>query len=233
MQQFVTLVGHVTWPITVLIIVFLVRNQIQSLLQSVSKRVNSDSTDLKVSLSGFEISKNIDSRMESLEEDIEFFKVKIAPNSDDKIATKGASDELHELANKYLYLGIENHSERVRAKNALARQMTKLSLLANIAKPVLASSDNEEILLACLGRLHLDPKPSDADLLVRVAGKIRRLHVRYRAVLVFERFHTRGLLNSSHRKESVRLCGTYRESADFFLAKVIDRYLLQLTTGES
>ena len=100
--------------------------------------------------------------------------------------------------------------------------MVELAIKENVSRVELARKDNEGLLLALAALSHMFPKLSDAELLIDIAKKSRRLHVKYRIVMAFGRAIERGYAHGTQLEVIRTLLEQFKAGADQHLLERIN-----------
>lgn len=225
-SEVISLIGDVAWPITVLLILIILRHEFKAILQAVQKRISDPHTDVKLTTQGLELS----NKVEALEGTVETQQLKadVLARAVTAVRTEPQQAEripesLFTLRAKYVAADDEpDDMRRIQIKNDLARSMGAEVLRTNIDRHALVDQGDEVMTLALAAAMTALPQPGD-DVLILTAGKrIERLHVRYRvAAAVSELAQSLNLqLNLVPGMEN--LISSYRKSADDRLIRRID-----------
>ena len=175
-SQLIVLFSELVWPATLLIILFNLRESAKKLLESFSSRIQDPNSDISIGKEGVEIR----ARLEAVEIDQEQTKLltlqALGVAEDFPESTTPISSDLLALADEYLQVNDPDWTTRLRQKDNLALKMVELAIKENVSRVELARKDNEGLLLALAALSHMFPKLSDAELLIDIAKKSRRLN---------------------------------------------------------
>jgi hypothetical protein len=212
MQEAVDLVGHLVWPITLLIIFFILRRQVGQAADAIVRRIGDRFTDLTFGRQGLTISSRLDAltsvqESQGLAQDvIAHTAIRAGESHTGQLGQQLPTidripPELTELADEYWDISISDWATRVRAKNDLARQMASYIIAHQISKDLLADQENEGLLVGLASAVNAFPESGDAQRLIRASSKLTSLHVKYRFTVAFgtliqKRFLTRSELDS-------------------------------------
>jgi hypothetical protein len=197
-SEVISLVGYIAWPITVLLILIILRREFGAILQALQKRIGDPHAPVKLTTQGLELS----SRVEVLEGTVETQQLKadvlasavVAERADPREA-EGIPQALLTLRAEYIAAsGEQDYVRRTQMKTDLARSMGAEVLRMNIDRKTLADQRDEVMTLALAAAVTALPQLGD-DVLILTAGKeIERLHVRYRvAAAISELAQSRNL----------------------------------------
>lgn len=204
MEELVKLVGHLAWPLTTLFIVYNARKEIYSMIDSIAKRIKQESTDVEIGKEGIKLKSAIAATQAKIDaQDIDLEQVKSLalqimnihkPEKrflESETKEHAIDDTLMKMAEDYLCINIEDWSERVRAKDAAARNMGNYIITNSISKDLLASQKHEGLVLALATTIHSFPEAGDIERLLKVSDKVNRFHVKYAIVMAFARLFER------------------------------------------
>lgn len=235
METLVELVGHLAWPLSILLVLFLLKREISDILKAIKKRIQDPRTQVSIGKEGVTLDTKLDvveSQVESLQIDQEQFKQMVLAVAGQASytgvkETETQSDEIpHELlklADEYLRISIPDLGERLRKKEQYAQHMTNLVLSQNISRDMLADQHNEGLILALVGAIHAFPKEGDLERLFRISTDVSRLHVRYRIVIAFGRLVERLLVERTDIQRTNEVLDDYLHGADKPLVARIKR----------
>jgi hypothetical protein len=211
-QELVKLFGYLAWPMSILIIVCLIRKQIKSLLDNISIKIRDPSSDVTLGKDGLEIKSRTNAALgiiESLRSEVDALKQKVFSVS--KIAeitsfdvsdldkskitdvqshlleANGVDDNLKILADEYLSISSPDWNKRVREKTQLATKLGNHVISYKISRDILAKEENEGLILALASAINSFPENGDLDRLYWVKDKVTRLHVKYWIVMAIGR----------------------------------------------
>lgn len=225
LEEFVKLAGHLAWPVALLVVIVILRFELKAVFKALTSRVADPETQIKLSTEGLEIRSRVDAalgRIESLETDQNQSKelirgVLLPANNGQKNASSSnvtVDPELMKLADEYLEIKAKDWRERVRLKDEAASKMANLVLTRHISKDLLASQDHEGLLMALAAAIHSFPDKDDFARLSSIAGKVDRLHVKYRIVMGIGRIFERNLATADNKNDALRILQLFTEGAD-------------------
>ncbi len=225
-SEVIGLIGDIAWPITVLLILVILRREFEAILQALQKRIGDPHTPVKLTTQGLELS----SRVEALEGTVETQQLKADVLAGAVAATRANPREDETIPQALLALRAEyiaasderDHARRIQIKNDLARSMGAEVLRTNVDREALVDQRDEVMTLALAAAVTALPQPGDDVLILTAGRKVRRLHVRYRiAAAVSELAQSRNIqLNLLPDMED--LVSSYRKSADDRLIRRIN-----------
>lgn len=222
LEQLVTFAGHLAWPATVVLLVYLAREPIHGVIESLAARIRDPRSQLAISKEGIEIRTMIDAKLESIEIDQEQTKSLAlqalrltdtgkAPETSDE---EDFPQELVQLADEYLKISHPDWVERVREKDGAARRMAELVITKGVSRDLLAGQQHEGLVLALATTIHTLPQPADIGRLLRVADEVNRLHVKYRIVLAVGRLFERQMTTPDDVPRIRDVLKLYKRDAD-------------------
>jgi hypothetical protein len=227
----VALVGHLAWPVAVLILLLLLRREVRSLFVAVQGRVADVRTDVRFTREGLELK----SRLEVLEGSFETQQIK-----SDVLATAlrveahpgppalDLPPTLLSLVKAYEEVSEPDYARRLRLKNELADAMGLVVLTTDVERRVLAEKRDEVLTLALATAIITLPKPGDDALLLSSGRGVERLHVRFRIAAAFAQLASSFNLDPKHIEDTKQLLQSYRDGADASLVARLDRTIAQL-----
>lgn len=222
----VTLVGHVAWPVTVLILLFLLRGEVRSVLSAIRDRVANTAMDVRITHEGLELK----TRVEVLEGSLETQQLKtdvlataVTPEAQSKQLSSDLPSTLLSLAQAYRQVSEPDYARRLQLKNELAQTMGAVVLTSNVDRGVLAQQHDEVLTLALATAIIALPSPGDDKLLLSAGRGVKRLHVRYRIAAAFAQLAQSRNLNPDLLSDTRRLLESYHDSADASLLTRLDR----------
>jgi hypothetical protein len=225
-NEVIGLIGDIAWPITVLLILVILRREFEAILQALQKRIGNPHTDVKLTTQGLELS----NKVEALEGAVETQQLKAGVLASAVVATRTEPrsaeripQSLFTLRTEYIAADDEpDDMRRIQVKNDLARSMGAEVLRTNIDRHALVDQGDEVMTLALAAAVTALPQPGDDVLILTAGRRIERLHVRYRvAAAVSELAQSLNLqLNLVPGMEN--LISSYRKSADDRLIRRID-----------
>lgn len=230
--EVVGLVGDVAWPITVLLILIILRREFKAIFRALQRRVADPHTPVKLTRQGIELS----SRVDILEGAIETQQLKagvlasaVATTRTEPESAGGIPQTLFALRAEYLASDDEpDHERRIQMKNEIARSMGAEVLRTNINRRMLAQEDDEVMTLALATTVTALPQRGDDSLILSAGTGITRLHVRYRIAAAVSELADSWNLGPNLMPDMETLLDSYRRSADDRLIRRIDRTLTVL-----
>jgi hypothetical protein len=225
-SEVVGLVGDIAWPITVLLILWILRREFKAIFQALQRRVADPHTPVKLTRQGIELS----SRVDILEGAVETQQLKAGVLASAVAATRkesGSAEEISQtlltLGEKYLAADDEPDNERrIQIRNDIARSMGAEVLRTNMNRRILAGRDDEVMTLALAAAVTALPQPGDDTLILSAGRGITRLHVRYRIAAAVSELAESWNLEPNLMTDMRALLDSYRESADDRLIRRID-----------
>ena len=235
-QELVDLIGHLAWPVTVLVVLIALRRDLRAVLGAIKTRVADPQTPVRITREGVELS----ARVDIIEGNLEVERLRsnaIALAAGDMGPSGGPFDgqisaRMRKLHAEYLDVRGGDRREKVRRKNAIADELGAAVLRDGVAKTLLADEQDEIWTLALSASITAVPEFCDDQLLLLCAKQVRRLHVRYRVAAAFSQLAQSSLISPALRDDVLALLDAYREGADPALIRRLDRTSSQLTTGD-
>ena len=225
-SEVVGLIGDIAWPITVLLILVVLRNEFRAIFQALEKRIADPHTPVKLTREGLELS----SRVDVLEGAVETQQLK-ADVLAGAVVTAGVVPQVTEriprslstLRDEYLATDDEpDHERRIQLKNKIARSMGGEVLKLNISRHVLVDQADEIMTLALASAVTALPQSGDDVLILAAGRKVNRLHVRYRIAAAIAELAQSGNLQLNLVPDMEDLINSYRRSADDRLIRRIN-----------
>jgi hypothetical protein len=231
-QELVNLIGNIAWPITVVVLLIVLRRNVREILEAIRTRIADPGTPVRISRDGFELN----ARVDVLEGNLEVQKIRAnaialaasGGGSSDVLHGKAGSERMHELRSEYLAITGGNRSDRIRRKNSIADELGAVALRERVSKESLAREKDEIWTLALSAAATAVPEVGDDQLLLSCGRDVRRLHVRYRVAAAFAQLSASSLCNSVLRDDVLALLEVYQDGADPALKRRLDRTSSQL-----
>ena len=226
-SEVVSLVGDMAWPITTLLILWILRRELKAIFQALRERVADPHTPVKLTSQGIELGGRID----ILEGAVETQQLKIGVLASAAATTtrkeSGSAEEISQalltLRDEYLAADAEpDHERRIQIRNDIARSMGAEVLRTNMNRRVLAERNDEVITLALAAAVTALPQPGDDALILSAGRGIARLHVRYRIAAAIAELAESWNLQPNLIADAKDLLDSYRKSADDRLIRRID-----------
>jgi hypothetical protein len=225
MQETVDLVGHLAWPITLLIVFLMLRRQFRQAADAIGRRIGDRFSDFSITREGLRVSSRLDAltsavESQSLAQDVIAHTAVRAGESRAGQSGKPIPtvdhipSELTSLADQYWAISISDWDERVRAKNDLARQMGSYIIAHRISKDLLADQENEGLLVGLASAVNALPESGDARRLIRASSKLTSLHVKYRFTVAFANLIQKRLLTRSELDSVKKILDSFMDGAD-------------------
>lgn len=233
-NSLVSLVGHIAWPLSTLLILIIIKKEVKTLFLAIARRVDDKNSTILITKDGLEIKSIIeaqDARISSIQaeqDQVNSLALKqlksqsaLKKESLNRNPLKEIDDHLRKLADVYMNIDIKDHSQRINAKNKAAEEMAFYIVSNNIDKDKLANENNEGLLIALADSIILSADINDANRLLKAAFCAKRLHVRYRVLLAITKLLEKGLLPSEYLKKAQSLLQEYAIGADAPLLRLI------------
>ena len=218
------------WPVTLLAILWSAKPRLERILGALEARIRDPNSDVAISKEGLEIK----SKLQEIEIDQEQTKSLalkalgvpdplvaaelaelVEVQDDDPSAVPVAGDPgILAAAETYMHIEDPKRADRVRKKDAAARKLAEIVLTRGVSREWLATQDHEGLILALASASHTLPLESDLGLLISVAEKPTRLHVKYRIMMAMGRLYERGLASPSYFDQSLAVARRFKEGAD-------------------
>jgi hypothetical protein len=240
MHDFAELARALSWPVTVLIAIYLLRAELRGFINKLTELI-SNAASISIGTKGLDIKlAAVNTRVTAIQATQEQAKSaaargrKRSRRDEEKVDGGEIPTRLTDLALKYLNLNIPDYRERVRRKNEMAHEMGDLVVEANVSRKLLVSSD-EGLIVAFSAAVIAQPEPGDLALLLGTQGLAKRLHVRYRLVLALAVLINKGLVADADRERIDTTLTVFDKGADAPLSKLIadTKSLLQeIAAGE-
>lgn len=122
--------------------------------------------------------------------------------------------ELSKLSRLYASVNIPDWATRVAEKDRLAAEMVRVVHERHISRDMLAEQEEEGLLMALAASSLGFPEPNDLARLLKVVGRVRRLHVKFRIVLAFRKLSEKGLVPADHVHEVMNALAQLEHGAD-------------------
>lgn len=237
LEDIVTTVGYIAWPVTAIAIALIFRKKLQEILVALADKIRDENTSVLFSKEGLEIKAIINAQEARLtsalaeQDQIKSITLQHSKQSDRfpegitsaPIGTEKIDDPLRKMADEYLNINTTDYSERVMAKNAVADKMAFYVISKGISKDELAQASNEGnegLLIALAGSIILYSRTGDDKILLKSAYGAKRLHVRFRVLIAIIKLVERKLLPKSDQ-DVKRLLKEYEDGADEPLNRLI------------
>jgi hypothetical protein len=232
MRNLVDLIGHLAWPVTVLVVFVMLRRQVRQAADAIGERIADRSSDLEITREGLRIRSRLDAlagavESQALAQDLiaqtaiqaggrrgtPAGEPPAAPAPDGE---RGAPipGELTRLADEYLAVSVPDWAERVRRKDALANTMGGYVVTHAVSKDALAGQRNQGLLVALASAVNAFPEYGDAARLLRAAPALTRLHVKYRFTVAFGGLIQKRLVTPAEVEAVERTLDAFEEGAD-------------------
>jgi hypothetical protein len=246
MRDLAELLKAIAWPVTVLVALYVLRNQIQAFLTKLSDSI-SHAAQITVTRRGVEIKLDnkiaaVNSRIEALNaaqeqvtETVYKSKRRQVRGQKGMQALADIPQGLRDLAAAYMAVKENDWRQRVLRKNELALQMGDFVIREDVPRDLLAKEGDEALHLALAAAVAADPEPGDLHRVLLVAPTTVRLHVRYKLVVALTALINKGLVQ---QKDVSAIRGALQRmalKADERLERIIgdaDSLLDVLSNGE-
>lgn len=231
-QHFVTLVGYLAWPATVVLAIVLllqdsVRDKVLKLLSSI--------TNLKVGPGGVEVTREVDaiaSKVESLDMKHEQLKTLVYQEVQEQMTRAGGAEAgaepaaaqdtgeagipaaVWKLAEDYQNVQIPDWRRRVSKKDDLANQLGNYINTHRVSRDALAEQTHKGLIIGLASAIHGSPEVGDVERLLKVAPRAKWLHVKYRVVLAMTSLAQRRLLSKAQAAEALDILDLYANDQD-------------------
>jgi len=245
-NQIVILIGHIAWPVSILLLVYFIRKEIRSFIAAVSKRISDPASIISIGKGLMGIRNRIEAKLESLQVDQEQLKAIVLQTlqtakpeqkrvDQEQVPIDKINQQLIEMANQYMKISINDWNERVRAKTEATKAMTNFVITYNVSKDFLASQHHEGLILAMASTIHALPERGDLNRLHKVANDITQNYVKYWIVLAFGRLFERSLASIEDITPTREILEHFTENADsYLLARIsLTNSLIELFTHET
>jgi hypothetical protein len=228
--ELVKLAGYLAWPVAVLLILLLTRQELRAVFNAVTKRIADPTSDISIGKEGLEIKSRVDAalgKIESLEVDQNQSKALIfgVLGREGEVRTEATSSvidpKLVELANKYLSISAFNWAERIRLKDETARTMANLVITRHVSKDLLVAQNHEGLLMALVSAIHSAPDPGDFARLSKIAGQVQRLHIKYRFAMALGRIFEQNLATKADVDRALEILDLFEVGSDEHLRRRI------------
>jgi hypothetical protein len=225
MQEAVDLVGHLVWPVTLLVVFVMLRRQIRQAADAIGQRMGDKSSDISITREGLRISSRLDALTSAVESQglaqdviahtaMRVGEARLGEPGQPRPAVDEIPPELLSLADRYLAVSIPDWAERVRAKDDLALQMGSDIITHRTPRDLLAEQDHEGLLVGLASAINAVPEWGDAQRLIKASAKLTRLHVKYRFTMAFANLIQKRLLTRSELDSVQRVLDSFMEGAD-------------------
>ena len=121
---------------------------------------------------------------------------------------------LVKMAEDYMNISVQDWAERVRIKDEFARHMANYVKINSISRDLLASQNNEGLIIALPATIQSFPEAGDISRLLKACDKVSRLHVKYAIVLAFARLFDRRLASKDDIQRVSCVLDHYERDAD-------------------
>jgi hypothetical protein len=228
-SEVVSLIGDIAWPLTVLLILIILRHEFKAIFQAVQKRIADPHTPVKLTREGVELS----SRVDVLEGVVETQQLKADVLASAAVTAGPTSPEVERIPQTLLTLRDEylaadeepDRERRIQRRNELARSMGAEVLRMNVSRQSLVDEADQIMTLALASVVTALPQRGDDVLILTAGRKINRLHVRYRISAAVSQLAQSQNLQPNLVLDMENLISSYRKSADDRLIQRIDRTL--------
>jgi hypothetical protein len=224
MQQAVDLVGHLVWPVTLLVVFFMLRRQFRQAADAIGERIGDRYSDFSITREGLRVSSRLDALTTAVESQslaqgvIAHTAVAQAgepgPPGQPIPAAGQIPPELQALADEYLAVEIPDWAARVRAKDELALQLGSYVIAHRTSKDLLAVQENEGLLVGLASAVNALPESGDGQRLVMASARLTRLHVKYRFTIAFASLIQKRLLTSEELRSVQQVLDSFMQGAD-------------------
>ncbi len=227
MHDFAELARALAWPLTVLIAIYVLREELRGFMNKLTEQISKAAT-ISIGTKGLDIKlAAVNTRVTAIQATQEQAKSSAVRGRKglrrDREEANGGEipARLSDLASEYLNLDIPDHRERVRRKNEMTHEMGDLVLEANVSRKLLVSSGDEGLIVAFAAAVVAQPELDDLALLLGTRGVAKRLHVRYRLVLALAVLINKGFVADTDREPVDTTLTVFDRGADAPLSKLI------------
>src|SRR4051794_17831818 len=174
-DQVVALVGHVAWPVTLLVVLVIFRDQARKVVKAITDKIGNPDTNVGIGPQGLEVTANIEAikaRVGTLEvaQDQQSSLIVSQVRSGSAIKAEGVPEELLAMAQNFLNIDIANWRKRVQTKTAASNEMGVYIIKHDVSRDLLVEQRNEGLASGLAAAIILDPDPKDADRLLAVSS---------------------------------------------------------------
>lgn len=238
----VTLIGNLAWPVVLIFVIYLLRDEVKSFFRAVTRKVEDPKNNLLIGKSGLEIKRQIEQTQAKVDEmkldqettqalALQAFVLKKKAGEKSIVSKESIPAQLSELAENYMNINASEWRERVRLKDAAARELASFVIVNEVSRTLLGSQHHEGLILALAAASHTLPESGDLDALMHVAHEVNRLHVKYRIVLAMGRLFERGMVDERQKEEILQVLNLYKHDADNSLRRRIEQTELLMREG--
>src|SRR6185503_8253324 len=224
-EELVKLAGHLAWPMAILIIILIVRKELKSAFNALTKRMADPATNITIGKEGLEIKSRVEAalgRIESLEIDQNQSKelvFGVLKRKEETVQAESVSGsvidpELMRLADEYLEISASDWAKRVRLKDEVASKMANLVITNHIPKDLLVAQTHEGLIMALVSAIHSVPEKEDFARISKIARQVNRLHIKYRIVMALGRIFEQNLATGVDVGQALEILDLYNVGAD-------------------
>jgi hypothetical protein len=141
---------------------------------------------------------------------------------------EAVKEKLDRLATEYNNVNIADSRLRTTEKNRLAASLFEVVVNEGVSREWLAEQNDDAKILALASTVQAFPEPGDAERLLKVAGKSKKKHVRYRLTSAFGKLLESGLVPAGSKPRIRAVIESYLTDADPPLASLGRAVLNQL-----
>jgi hypothetical protein len=209
---------HFSWPIVVLIAIVVFGPNGKRAIEALAVKIADPDAAIGITKDGIEIR----TAREDLQTQIDTLKNSLAEITENVQKTPDPKSEVQKLAVAYLHNQTKSRRERTREKSQLAIQIGSIIESHRLDREALIAEENEGYFAGIAAAATTFPKAGDTALLLKVAEKTDRLHVKYLLCQAFSRLAYSGYLKDRDIKSIREKLQTFSEDADKPLQQRID-----------
>lgn len=136
---------------------------------------------------------------------------------------------LQQLVSAYFSVSVPDWAARVQEKDRLADEMVRIVKESDIGRDTLIHEENEGMFLAFAATSLAFPERDDLSRLLKIAGRVKRLHVKYRIVLALSKLLESGYIPAEEKGNIHSALDVLERGSDGPLKRRIDSLRAQIS----
>jgi hypothetical protein len=223
-ENFVTLVGHLAWPIGTLIVLVIIRKQVISLISALREKIANPSTRVSAGHGWFEIGPEEQAKINSNVSDSDQIKdiikglrqIYTKEKTTDIRSEKDNISKLKEMVDQYDNLEkSDRRQENIIKKNELSVEMANYIFMHNISKEKLTSEEPQQGMIVALAEaIRFDPQRNDIYLLLKIANKVKKGHAGYKILQALDRLYQKWYIPTEFKTDIIGILDKYSKEVE-------------------
>jgi hypothetical protein len=223
-ENFVTLVGHLAWPIGTLTILVIIRKEAILLISALREKIANPSTRVSAGHGWFEVGPEEQAKINSNVTDSDQIKDIIKglrktytkEKTTDIRSKKDNILKLKELVEQYDNLEkSDRRQENIIKKNELSVEMANHIFMHDISKEELTNEEPQQGMIVALAEaIRFDPQRNDINLLLKIANKVKNGHAGYKILQALDRLYQKWYIPPKFKTDIMDILDKYSKEVE-------------------